>query len=205
MNDKTKVFLAATACAIAFAGSYSALDSLLYGPTPQKAPDICAEGVSREYLPAADIFDIAPETEPETEAETEGKADESASAPLHSEAPEETAEPTETIAEPTETIAETEPTLLGEFELTAYCACPACCGEWADGLTYTGTKATAGRTIAVDPDVIPLGSTVYINGSPYVAEDIGGGVKGNHIDVYFDTHQDALEFGVQYAEISIEN
>ena len=96
-----------------------------------------------------------------------------------------------------------EPTSLGTFKLTAYCPCPKCCGEWADGVTYTGTEATAGRTIAVDPTVIPLGTTVHINGQAYTAEDIGGAIKGNRIDVYFPTHTEALQFGVQYAEVAI--
>jgi 3D (Asp-Asp-Asp) domain-containing protein len=90
---------------------------------------------------------------------------------------------------------------LGTFKLTAYCACPVCCGVWADGLTYTETVATEGRTIAVDPDVIELGSVVYINGHQYVAEDVGGAIQENRIDVFFRDHQAALEFGVQYAEV----
>ena len=94
---------------------------------------------------------------------------------------------------------------LGEFKLTAYCTCPKCCGVWADGITYTGTQATPGRTVAVDPDVIPLGSTVYINDIAYVAEDIGGAIKGKRIDVLFSSHQEALEFGVQYSNVSILN
>lgn len=92
---------------------------------------------------------------------------------------------------------------LGKFRLTAYCTCEKCCGEWADGITYTGTEATPGRTIAVDPRVIPLGSTVLVNGVEYTAEDIGGAIKGKRIDVLFPSHREALEFGVQYAEISI--
>lgn len=95
------------------------------------------------------------------------------------------------------------------FTMTAYCPCEKCCGKWSDGYTATGTKATEGRTIAVDPTVIPYGSTVvayYDNGAlaSYIAEDCGGGIKGNHIDVYFETHQAALEFGVQRAQIRIE-
>lgn len=107
---------------------------------------------------------------------------------------------------PAEEATEIEPELqsLGTFKLTAYCPCAKCCGEWADGITYTGTEATAGRTVAVDPKVIPLGSTVYINGSAYVAEDIGGAIKGNRIDVYFSDHQTALQFGVQHAEVEIQ-
>lgn len=92
---------------------------------------------------------------------------------------------------------------LGTFKLTAYCACEKCCGIWANGITYTGTEATADRTIAVDPSVIPLGSTIYINGQPYIAEDIGGAIKGNRIDIFFPTHNEALQFGVQYAEVVI--
>ena len=99
---------------------------------------------------------------------------------------------------------EPETTDLGEFKLTAYCTCPKCCGKWADGITATGTQATAGRTIAVDPKVIPLGSTVIINGEEYIAEDIGGAIKGNRIDVLLDTHQEALQFGVQYAAVKIK-
>lgn len=90
---------------------------------------------------------------------------------------------------------------IGEFKVTAYCPCPKCCGEWADGLTYTETIATEGRTIAVDPDVIPLGSIVEINGTNYVAEDIGGAIKGNKVDLYFNSHEDALEWGVQYHNV----
>lgn len=92
-------------------------------------------------------------------------------------------------------------TCLGTFKLTAYCPCSKCCGEWADGITYTGTVATEGRTIAVDPDVIPLGSRVEINGHEYIAEDIGGAVKENKIDIFFNSHEDALNFGVSEATV----
>lgn len=90
--------------------------------------------------------------------------------------------------------------LLGNFKLTAYCACEKCCGK-SDGITATGTKATANRTIAVDKTVIPYGTTVVINGIEYVAEDTGGAIKGNIIDIFFDNHQDAINFGVQYADV----
>lgn len=98
---------------------------------------------------------------------------------------------------------------LGEFTLTAYCPCDRCCGKWADGITATGTTATEGRTIAVDPDIIPYGSTVTIHfadGSShsYIAEDCGGAIKGNRIDVFLDSHKDALRFGVQGAYVYLE-
>lgn len=92
---------------------------------------------------------------------------------------------------------------LGEFTLTAYCGAACCCGQYANGLTATGTTATEGRTIAVDPRVIPYGSKVIINGHEYIAEDCGGAIKGNRIDVYFDSHAAALDFGRQTAEVYI--
>ena len=92
---------------------------------------------------------------------------------------------------------------LGKFKLTAYCSCKKCCGK-TDGITSTGTKATQGRTIAVDPKVIGYGSKVKINGKEYIAEDCGSAIKSNHIDVFFNNHQDALDFGVQYANVYIK-
>lgn len=94
---------------------------------------------------------------------------------------------------------------LGEFKITAYCPCSYCCGKFADGMTATGTKATAGRTIAVDPSVIPYGTKVIINGHEYIAEDCGVAIKENRIDVFFNTHEEALEFGVVQAEVYIIN
>lgn len=107
---------------------------------------------------------------------------------------------------PTEPLT-AEPVSLGEFKLTAFCACEKCCGKAPSdptyGVTAYGYQVTAGRTIAVDPKVIPIGSEVIINGHTYVAEDVGGAIKDNRIDIYFNTHQEALEFGVQYAEVFI--
>lgn len=91
-------------------------------------------------------------------------------------------------------------TYLGNFLLTAYCPCSRCCGK-SDGITATGAAATAGRTIAVDPRVIPYGSQIEINGHIYTAEDCGGGIKNNKIDIFFNTHQEALNFGMKYADI----
>jgi len=71
-------------------------------------------------------------------------------------------------------------------------------GDPAYGITYSGTRVKEGRTIAVDPEVIPLGSQVYIEGLGIrTAEDIGSAIKGNRIDVYMDDVEEALEFGVK--------
>ena len=104
---------------------------------------------------------------------------------------------------------------LGQFELTAYCSCPECCGKWANNrptdergneIVYgaSGEILTEGISIAVDPDVIPYGSVVDINGNKYRADDTGGAIKGSRIDIYFADHEQAKQFGVQYADVFIK-
>lgn len=89
---------------------------------------------------------------------------------------------------------------IGEFEITYYCSCEKCCGK-TDGITYTGTKATEGRTIAVDPNIIPLGSIVVIDGQTYIAEDIGGAIKELKLDIFVSDHQRALNLGRTTKEV----
>ena len=86
--------------------------------------------------------------------------------------------------------------------LTAYCPCVKCCGK-SDGITASGTQATAGRTVAVDTRLIPYGTEISIDGNIYVAEDCGGKVKGYTIDVFFNSHEEALNFGRQTKTVKI--
>lgn len=94
------------------------------------------------------------------------------------------------------------------FRITGYCSCKKCCGKYSPEVTgkksktATGTTPKQGRTIAVDPDVIPYGSKVYINGNEYIAEDTGGAINGKSIDVYFNSHKKALKWGVKYLEVT---
>ena len=88
-------------------------------------------------------------------------------------------------------------TALGNYKLTFYDPCVECNGNNL-ALTATGTTLTEGRTIAVDPSVIPLGSRVFIEGyGVFIAEDTGGAIKGNKIDIAVSTHERANELGVQ--------
>ena len=89
---------------------------------------------------------------------------------------------------------------IGDFEITYYCSCEKCCGK-TDGITYTGTQATEGRTIAVDPNIIPLGSKVIIDGQTYIAEDIGGAIKNLRVDIFVSDHQQALNLGRATKEV----
>ena len=86
--------------------------------------------------------------------------------------------------------------------VTAYCPCKEC-SEGYGIQTSTGAIATAGRTVAVDPTVIPYGSKVIINGHCYIAEDCGGAIKGNRIDLFFDTHEEVIEWGKKNLSILV--
>lgn len=95
------------------------------------------------------------------------------------------------------------PTFAGVFSTTAYCKCEKCCGVWTDSPTKSGTIPQEGRTIAVDPDVISLGTQVIIDGQIYTAEDTGSAVKGNVIDIYFSDHKETEEYGRQERKVWI--
>lgn len=101
-------------------------------------------------------------------------------------------------------------TLSDEFKITFYCPCKKCCGDYSYEVTgvmnktASGTIPVAGRTIAVCKKQIPLGTTVIIDGHEYIAEDVGGAIKWNRIDIYCDTHQEALNGGIQYKTVSIK-
>ena len=116
--------------------------------------------------------------------------------------------------EPVEIVYDMEWVDAGKFKLTAYCACEKCCGIYgknrpthADGtpIVYTAnmSEAKQGLTVAADTSVLPYGTRIMINGHVYEVQDCGGAVRGNHIDVYFESHQAALEFGVQSAEVFV--
>lgn len=83
------------------------------------------------------------------------------------------------------------------FTVTAYCPCEKCCGAYASGYTATGAKATQGVTIAADPDVLPMGTEIELDGHTYTVQDTGGAIAGNRLDLYFDSHEDALQWGVR--------
>ena len=89
---------------------------------------------------------------------------------------------------------------LGNYKLTYYCSCELCCDK-ETGITATGTPVIEGQTIAVDTSVIPYGTKVIINGHVFTAEDCGGAIKGNRIDIYVNDHNRALELGVDHADV----
>ena len=93
---------------------------------------------------------------------------------------------------------------LGVFRITYYTNSIECCGK-TDGVTRSGAIARSNHTIAVDPEVIPLGSEVMIGGTVYTAEDIGGAVKGKVIDIYVDDLSAERPFDAGEMEVFVVN
>ena len=95
--------------------------------------------------------------------------------------------------------------IIEDCTVTHYDCCVACCGK-DDGITASGVQATPGVTVAVDPDVIPLGSDVLVDYGDgeinyYRADDVGGAIKGNHIDMCVNSHEEALRLGCRTATV----
>lgn len=107
---------------------------------------------------------------------------------------------------PEETLRRTANKLLN-CTVTYYCCepYPHICGT-GDGLTASGAPVTAGVSCAVDPGLIPLGSTVWVDYGDgvlheYIAQDVGAWIVGGHIDLAVDTHDEALQLGRQTATV----
>lgn len=84
---------------------------------------------------------------------------------------------------------------LGKFKVYAYSS---------GGTTASGTKAKAGRTVAVDPKVIPLGSKIVVNGKTYIAEDTGGAIKGKTLDIFVSSESKAREWGIRKCKVYLK-
>lgn len=121
--------------------------------------------------------------------------------------------PSVAVAENATTTPEPEPEPEWiEAMATAYCSCEICCEEWAlnrpDGIVYTasGAEAVQGVTIAADWSIYPPGTVLFVEGlGEMIVQDRGGAIKGQKIDVYFESHDDALQFGRQTVQFYIVN
>lgn len=94
-------------------------------------------------------------------------------------------------------------TYIGEFRISHYCPCSVCNGGYTG--TAVGAPLTPWYTIAVDPSVISLNSAVYIDGyGEFKAQDTGGAIKGNRIDVCVGSHAEAYRLGIVYKDVYIK-
>ena len=87
-------------------------------------------------------------------------------------------------------------------KVTAYCPCPKCCGEYSDGITASGYIIQPDNKFCAADPIIPFGKVLDIPGYGIVPVlDRGGKIKGNKIDVFYSTHEEALIWGNQELEI----
>ena len=90
----------------------------------------------------------------------------------------------------------------GRFTTTAYCSCRRCC-RGGKNRTKSGTIPQAGHTISADLRVFPLGTKLRINGVVYTVEDSGSGIRGNKLDIFFNSNSQALQYGKRSADVYI--
>lgn len=89
-----------------------------------------------------------------------------------------------------------------KFTATGYCSCSQCCGK-STGITASGAKAIAGVTVAMSSKYA-FGTKIEIKGmGTYICQDRGGAIQGNKIDIYFSSHQEALNFGRRTVYVKI--
>lgn len=145
-------------------------------------------------------------SEPEYDPETDTMDSESSSSSSNVIVEEEGApEDTSSVAENSDTSSDagstdsgssSQGTYLGNFTLTGYCNCAQCCGT-AGNATASGVMPSAGHTVAMAG--VPFGTQLLINGTVYTVEDLG--TPYGHVDIYFGSHEEALSFGLQSADV----
>jgi 3D (Asp-Asp-Asp) domain-containing protein/LysM repeat protein len=146
------------------------------------------------------------ETAPAAEATTESTpaVEEQATAPAQSAPAEEAQAPAPTESAPAvEAAAPSQKEIT--VEATAYTAsCEGCSGITATGINLLENPNQ--KVISVDPTVIPLGTKVYVEGyGEAIAGDTGGAIKGNKIDIFIPSKQEAINFGRKQLKVTILN
>ena len=115
--------------------------------------------------------------------------------------PEEYVEPEPEPEEYVEPEPESNLEYVGEWTITAYCSCVECCGSWGNA-TASGVTPCSGHTVACN--ILPMGTQVMIDGIIYIVEDTGWTPYGDAwIDIYFDTHEEALAYGLHTTSVYI--
>ncbi len=107
--------------------------------------------------------------------------------------------------------------VIVDMKVTAYCPCSKCCGCYSDGITASGHIIKPGDMFVAADKYYPFNTLMHIPGYCWTAFydanrpqkflvkvlDRGGAIKGNHIDVFFNTHQEALNWGIQFLTVTV--
>lgn len=182
-------------------------------PSPEQTEAPAEEPVTEapaEEVPAEEPVTEAPAEEaPAEEPVTEAPAEEAPAEEPVTEAPAEEAPAEEPVTEtPAEEPAEETPAdeeVVQELTMSATAYTASC--EGCSGITATGINLLENpdmKVISVDPNVIPLGSKVWVEGyGEAIAGDTGGAIKGNKIDIFIPDKQDAINYGVQEVQVKV--
>jgi len=94
-----------------------------------------------------------------------------------------------------------------QMRVTAYCPCEECCGEYSDGITACGHKIRPGDAFVAADKQYSFGTEMlipgYTNGQPVKVLDRGGAIRGDRLDVFFHSHEEALKWGVKYLDVKV--
>ncbi|MFC1676011.1 3D domain-containing protein [Planctomycetota bacterium] len=117
----------------------------------------------------------------------------------------------ESIDEPvyllSSTTVQTQAWTTVHMRVTAYCSCPKCCGQFSDGVTASGHQISQGDSFAAADRKYPFGTDLvipgYNSGQAVKVLDRGGAIQNDRLDVFFDTHEKALQWGVRYLDVKV--
>ncbi len=172
----------------------------------QQNPAPGTQNVSLPKDPVPQAQEDSPEKDPASQAQAvsspQTSSDTSASSISTRQGPSKEIGPGIPLPEPPKEEEKKEPEYvsLGMFFTTGYCNCQICCPSGSN-LTYSETVPQPSHTISADISIFPIGTRLMIDGIIYTVEDIGSEVKGNKIDIYYATHEEALDHGVQEVEV----
>jgi len=94
-----------------------------------------------------------------------------------------------------------------QMRVTAYCPCEKCCGKYSNGQTACGHKIRPGDAFVAADKEYSFGTEIiipgYENAEPVKILDRGGAIRGNRLDVFFGSHEEALKWGVRYLNVKV--
>ena len=157
------------------------------------------------YTKAGRPITLLNATVTETQADTQPLPDDTANSAAIIPMPSETEgeQKAETKSEPADKWR------IVRMKVTGYCPCSKCCGKFADGITANGHKIQPGDTFVAADKRYSFGTEMviegYSNGKSIKVLDRGGAIRGNKLDAFFHTHQEALEWGVRYIDVKVRD
>ena len=93
------------------------------------------------------------------------------------------------------------------MRVTAYCPCEKCCGKYSNGQTACGHKIRPGDAFVAADKEYSFGTEIiipgYENAEPVKVLDRGGAIRGNRLDVFFGSHEEALKWGVKHLDVKV--